>query len=130
MFHFYNNGSGAFGVLFYAVFLIGLCGFVFVLVRNIRQRVSDSRSPRLAVDARVVSRRQDTRVSQTPVGGDATGAQGFSTTTYTDYYVTFAVESGDTMEFCVPYEAYMELYEGSSGRLRFQGTRYLGFDRM
>ena len=49
--------------------------------------------------------------------------------TNTTYYVTFEVESGDRMEMCVDGQQYGMLAEGDSGKLTFQGTRYLGFDR-
>ena len=47
----------------------------------------------------------------------------------TSYYVTFQVESGDRMEFSVSGAEYGMLIEGDRGRLSFQGTRYLGFER-
>ena len=49
--------------------------------------------------------------------------------TFTTYYVTFQVESGDRMELAVDGEDYGMLVEGDRGRLSFQGTRYLGFER-
>ena len=45
------------------------------------------------------------------------------------YYVTFQVESGDRMELSVRGKEYGLLAEGDYGRLTFQGTRYLGFQR-
>lgn len=45
------------------------------------------------------------------------------------YYVTFEVESGDRMELHVPGREYGQLAEGDKGKLSFQGTRYLGFER-
>jgi hypothetical protein len=50
--------------------------------------------------------------------------------TYQDGYVTFEVESGDRMEFHVAGHEYGMLIEGDTGNLTFQGTRYLGFDRV
>lgn len=49
--------------------------------------------------------------------------------TSTSYYVTFQVESGDRMELHVAGTEYGLLIEGDSGKLTFQGTRYLGFER-
>ena len=46
------------------------------------------------------------------------------------YYVTFEVESGDRMEMKVSGSEYGLLAIGDSGRLSFQGTRYLGFERI
>jgi len=50
--------------------------------------------------------------------------------TSTSYYVTFQVESGDRMELHVAGEEYGMLIEGDSGKLSFQGTRFLGFERL
>ena len=61
--------------------------------------------------------------------GDATGAHGYSPTSSTSYYATFEVESGDRMELSVSGREYGLLAEGDRGRLSFQGTRYLGFER-
>lgn len=45
------------------------------------------------------------------------------------YYVTFQFESGDRMEFQVYGSEYGMLAEGDEGKLTFQGTRYLSFER-
>ena len=39
------------------------------------------------------------------------------------------MESGDRMEFSLTGPEYGMLLEGDSGKLSFQGTRYLGFER-
>ena len=49
--------------------------------------------------------------------------------TFTTYYVTFQVESGDRMELTVSGSDYGMLVEGDIGKLSFQGTSYLGFER-
>lgn len=43
--------------------------------------------------------------------------------------MTFEVESGDRMEFAVRGQDYGMLVEGDTGRLGFQGTRFLDFER-
>ena len=40
-----------------------------------------------------------------------------------------SVESGDRMEFAIRGTEYGLLAEGDRGKLTFQGTRYLGFQR-
>jgi hypothetical protein len=50
--------------------------------------------------------------------------------TSTSYYVTFQVASGDRMELHVSGREYGILIEGDYGKLTFQGTRYLGFQRI
>ena len=47
----------------------------------------------------------------------------------TRYHVTFEVESGDRMELSLSGHEFGMLVEGDTGRLSFQGTRYLSFER-
>ena len=82
--------------------------------------------PRLTVDAELVSRR--TEVSTFHHGGH-NGTDMCHTSSSTTYYVTFQVDSGDRMEFSVSGQEYGLLAEGDRGKLTFQGTRYLGFER-
>lgn len=46
------------------------------------------------------------------------------------FHVTFQVESGDRMELPVSGREYGMLAEGDIGKLTFQGTRYLSFERV
>ncbi len=46
------------------------------------------------------------------------------------YYITFEVESGDRIEFGVSGQEYGQCSEGDEGKLTFQGSRYLGFERL
>lgn len=114
------------GILIFA-FVIGM--FVFIIVKLIRDKRKNDASPRLTVDAFVVSKHTSTSSSSQPVAGDPTGAHGFHHMTTTDYFVTFEVQSGDRMGFEVDEAEYAMLAEGDTGRLSFQGTRYLGFER-
>ena len=43
--------------------------------------------------------------------------------------MTFQVDSGDRMELSVSGSEYGMLVEGDRGKLSFQGTRYLSFER-
>lgn len=121
--------GGAFKFIFILIFLVFLGIFFFTVFKVLRQKRRNDRSPRLTVPAAVVAKRADTAQRSDPVGGDVTGAHGYTTTSSTTYYVTFQVESGDRMEFTVPGSEYGSLVEGDRGRLTFQGTRFLGFER-
>ena len=121
---------GGFSIMFTIVFLLVVGTFIYVFVRNISEWHSNNQSPRLTVDAVLVAKWTNVSHHQHANAGDATGAHGFSTTTSTTYYVTFEVASGDRMEFSVSGKEYGLLVEGDRGNLTFQGTRYLGFDRM
>lgn len=83
----------------------------------------------MTVPAVIVAKRTDVSYHQHANAGDMSGAHGFYTTSSTIYYVTFQVESGDRMEFHVSGLEYGMLTEGDTGRLTFQGTRYLSFER-
>lgn len=122
-------GFGIFGILFMLVFIIVIAVFVTTFVKGIGQWNKNNQSPRLTVDAAVVSKRMEVSHHQHTNAGDATGAHGFHTTSSTTYYVTFQVESGDRMELCVDGSEYGMLVEGDYGKLSFQGTRYLEFQR-
>ena len=114
-------GFDVFGILFTIIFGVILVMFVVTLVRGIGQWNRNNQSPRLTVEATVTAKR--TQVSHHH------GANGPSHTS-TRYYVTFQVESGDRMELPVSGPEYGMLAEGDRGRLTFQGTRYLGFERL
>ena len=119
-----------FEIMFALIFVVVFGLIIVMIVQSISQWNKNNNSPRLAVDATVVSKRTEVSHHHHPNAGDATGAHGFLTTTSTSYYVTFQVPSGDRMEFCVNGNEYGMLIEGDFGKLSFQGTRYLGFQRI
>lgn len=114
--------SGMFFLIFFLAFGIILLG----IIRGIKEWNSNNHSPRLTVDASVVAKR--TNVSRHS-HHHGTGA-GVHHSTSTTYYVTFQVESGDRMELRMAGHEFGLLVEGDKGKLTFQGTRYLGFERM
>ena len=118
-----------FPFLFITVFVIVIGMFIVTAVRGVGTWSKNNASPRLTVEAAVVGKRIDVTHHQHANAGDQTGAHGYHTTSSTSYYVTFQVESGDRMEFSVSGAEYGMLIEGDRGRLSFQGTRYLGFER-
>ena len=115
--------GGSIEVLFLMVFLLALGVIVAGLVRNLSQWNKNNHSPRLTVPATVVAKRADVSRHHHHSGG------GVHTTSSTTYYVTFQVASGDRMELQMSGREYGLLAEGDQGRLTFQGTRYLSFER-
>ncbi len=126
----YGMGFGIFELLFPIVFLLVIGGFLVVAVSGFRTWNRNNQSPRLTVPAVVVTKRTDISHHHHANAGDATGAHGFHTSSTTWYYVTFQVESGDRMEFSVDGTDFGMLAEGDHGKLSFQGTRYLSFERI
>ena len=121
--------SSAFPILFIVVFLLVLGVIAATVIRSVGEWHKNNNSPRIVVDAEVVTKREDVSRSSMPVAGDATGAHGFHSTSSTTYYVTFEVRGGDRLEFSVDGSEYGQLVEGDRGELTFQGTRYIGFVR-
>lgn len=81
----------------------GVTSNEFCFIKSISQWNKNNHSPRLTVDATVVSKRDEVTTHH-----HNNGTGGMHVTHSTTYYVTFQVESGD---------------------FSFQGTRYLGFSR-
>ncbi len=115
---------GLFEIMFTLVFALVFGVFIVTAVKGLSQWNKNNHSPRLTVPATVVAKR--TNVSHHH-HNHGTGVH--HTTHSTTYYVTFQVESGDRMELHMTGPEFGQLIEGDTGMLRFQGTRYLGFER-
>jgi len=121
----YEDGFGfsGFQMMFSIIFFLIVAIIIVSIVRGLMQWNKNNHSPRLSVEANVVSKRihvsHDTHMHNDHAMHSST----------TFYYVTFQVESGDRMEFHVSGTEYGMLAEGDYGKLTFQGTRYLGFER-
>lgn len=117
-----------FGIMpiFVGVMFVIVIGILIVrAVNGAKQWKKNNDSPVLTVDATVVSKR--TNVSHYH-HSDANNMS--HTTSSTTYFTTFQVTSGDRMEFMVHDSDYGMLVEQDSGKLTFQGTRFLGFERV
>lgn len=122
-------GFGLMEAIFPIFFLVFFGFFIYTMVsgiaRGAKERRKNDAAPRLTVPARIVSRR--TQVGSTRHHNAATHT---SHTSYnTKYFATFEFESGDRLELPVAPAEYGMLVEGDRGKLSFQGTRYLGFQR-
>ena len=102
-----------FPIMFLAVFGLVFGTIISTLVKNAKQNQKNNNSPRITAEATVVTKR-------TQVRGDHA---------HTWYYATFEFESGDRMELEIPHDRFGYLVEGDRGKLNFQGSRFLGFER-
>lgn len=116
--------GGGFETIFFLMFFLVFGMIIFNLIRGVGEWNKNNHSPRLTVDATVVTKRYQVSHHH---HDHADG--GMHTTQSTTYYVTFQVESGDRMELRVSGSEFGMLVEGDCGRLTFQGTRYIGFER-
>ncbi|MFC7785188.1 DUF2500 domain-containing protein [Rossellomorea sp. GCM10028870] len=98
------------------VFVIVISFILFSIIKGVGEWSKNNQSPVINVRAKVLAKRTAVR------GGGETRA-------YSQYFVTFEVDSGDRMELKAKDTEYGMLVEGDQGELNFQGSRYLGFVR-
>ena len=110
---FYAGIDMLFSILFPILFLVVLGMILYTIIGNISTWNKNNHSPVVAKRTEVSRHHTDNTMAHT----------------FTTYYVTFQVESGDRMELTVSGSDYGMLVEGDIGKLSFQGTRYLGFER-
>ena len=108
-----SSSFGVMGVIVPLFFLLVIGIVAGSIIQGIGRWNKNNNSPRLTVDAQIIARR-------THVWGDHS---------HTNYYATFQFESGDRLELEVPDHQFGYLVEGDRGKLTFQGTRFLGFER-
>ena len=121
----FSTGFNIMGVFVTLMFFVVFGLFIVVAVKGISQWNKNNHSPRLTVPATVVAKRANVSHHHHNHGGNGMHHTSHSTS----YYVTFQVESGDRMELHVAGHEFGLLVEGDQGKLAFQGTRYLGFER-
>ena len=107
------------------IFILVFGTIIYGIARGIKTWSYNNSQPVLTVLAKIVTKR--THVSSHVNNAADNGMHHHNTST--TYYVTFEVESGDRMEFNVGQQEYGMLVEEDIGKLKFQGSRYLGFDR-
>ena len=98
-----------------SVAIFGLAFGIIIsgLVKESKTNRKNDASPRVSAEASVVTKR-------THVWGDHSR---------TTYFATFQFEFGDRLELEIPRDKFGYLVEGDKGKLSFQGTRYLNFER-
>ncbi|WP_058484850.1 DUF2500 domain-containing protein [Defluviitalea phaphyphila] len=129
---YHNNFYNFTGLLFnivpifiFIVFFIIIIMFIFTMIKGVKQWNYNNHQPILIVDAKIVSKR--TKVSSSSIHRNHHGIGHHHSRTY--YYITFEFESGSRMEFNVDGQEFGLLAEGDTGKLKFQGSRYLSFER-
>lgn len=115
-----DNGFTIFSILpfmFVIVFAIIIFAIITSAVTSLRTKAINDAAPRLKSQAKIISKRTSVH-----------GIHGGHTTT--DYFITFEFEDSSRQEFQVNDYEYGTLIEGDSGTLEYQGSRYLGFERI
>ena len=121
-----GGGNSLMTILFvvFGVLLVGVIG------RGIYVWMKNNNSPQETVNAQVVAKRMKvTGHGGTAMARNTSNMNMLHSSTYTNYFVTFELENGKRLELGVKDPEYGMLAEGDRGRLSYQGTRYLGFER-
>ncbi|GAA6396132.1 DUF2500 domain-containing protein [Solibaculum mannosilyticum] len=107
-------------VSFFGMFAV-VIGLILIVI--ILQWRRNKRLPKLVVNAEFLEKRiQKVRHSRR-------GKVGYHTTYSRLYVSTFEVEGGEHITLFVKKPEYHKLKKGDTGKLSFQGTRYLGFEK-
>lgn len=110
-------------IMVVTIFIIVIGMIIVSAVSGAKQWKKNNDSPILTVEATVVAKRADIHYHTNNLNNN------MHRSSSTTYYVTFEVESGDRMELKMQGAEYGMLVEQDTGKLTFQGTRYLGFKR-
>jgi len=112
-----------FAVMLFFVFIIASIGFITVMFGSLQQWTYNN-LPILTVDAKVVSKRIKT-FQDTQGFGEMIPSYNYATF----YYVTFELEDGSKLEFSITSVEYENMMEGDFGRLSYQESKYLTFEK-
>lgn len=118
-------GFTMFEAMFFLVFFGIFAVFIVTAIQGFTRWNKDNNSPRLTVDATVVAKRGNTTRHH------HNGAGGHHYHTYNNtYFATFEFESGDRLELQMQGHEFGLIVEGDKGKLTFQGSRFLSFQRV
>lgn len=113
-------------IQFFSVFIIVAIIVVFIIFTVIKQWHKNNRSPKIVINSTVLEKRKQ-RVSHSSAGATGPDVAFYGA----EYWITFQLEGGDSVEFWLKEneDEYNRLKIGDCGKLTFQGTRYLGFEK-
>ena len=117
--------NAVFPLLFLIVFIFIISTIIGSFVSRAKRERKNDASPRVTANAKVVSKRMQVGENRQRHSNDDM----MHSYTYSKYFATFEFDSGDRVEMPVDGSEYGLLVEGDTGKLTFQGTRYLGFQR-
>lgn len=117
----FNMMFGFMAVMFVITSLLVTGVFIAVFSKVLKEWAQNNRAPRVTVEATVLAKRMHVTHHRNMhhAGHHA----------HTHHYITFELESGDRAEFSIPSSEYGLIIEGDRGKITFQGTRFLSFER-
>lgn len=91
----------------------------------VSQWIRNHRSPRIVTQATVL----DKRVQVQHIRRKKASGIGYATDKMPIYYVLFEIEGGEKLEFLVNKVEYSKVKNNQSGRLTFQGSKFIRFEK-
>lgn len=94
---------------------------LFIIVKH---WVKIRRSPKITIQAKVLKK----YIDEQNVSRKRASGVGYASHTMRIYYVCFEVDGSEMLEFRVRKVDYLNLRKGKSGKLTYQGEKYIKFE--
>lgn len=118
------NDAETFELISFIIMFSVVIGFIAVVV--VRQWIKDKHSPRVVTLATITDKPIEKRRIRRP---RTSSAPGMKTHIMYIYYVIFDLEGGDHLKLQVSKAKYDKLKKGTTGKLTFQGKKYISFEK-
>lgn len=117
------NDAATFELVSFIVMFTIVIGLIAVIV--VHQWIKDKRSPRVVTMATIA----DKQILERRIRNQRTDAPGWETEIMYIHYIIFDLEGGEHLKLQVSKIKYDKLKKGTSGKLTFQGKRYINFEK-
>ncbi len=125
----WESGGGMSPLMIGLIVVFGLL-LAGAIGRGLWVWIRNNNSPVETVNARVVTKRMKVSgFGQSRVGRVSAMNNTMGSSTYTRYFATFELEGGRRLELGLKDHEFGMIAENDQGKLTYQGTRYLGFER-
>lgn len=118
------NENSNFALISFIVMFLFVIALAIVLI--LRQWINNKHSPKIVTMATIISKTIDEYHTSEPFEGGI----GMKDEVLRIYYIIFRLESGDSVKLRVSKLKYNNLKKGTTGKLTFQGKRYINFEEM
>ena len=118
------NNALSFELISFIIMFTFVIGLVIVIIG--RQWIKDKCSPRVVTMATIA----DKQILERRIRNQRTDAPGWETEIMYIHYIIFDLEGGEHLKLQVSKIKYDKLKKGTSGKLTFQGKRYISFEKI
>lgn len=105
-------------------FIIVFSILIIRIIKGMIVYINNNNSPKLETKAKIIDKRGDVSMYH-----HTNGTGHIHNSSSTTYYISFELSTNERLELRVPKDKYGLLIVGDNGILKYQGTRFLSFDR-